>query len=131
MRRLYTLLLYLLLPYIVFHLLWRGRKQPGYLRHIGERFGYYPLASQGGLYFSESRTGRVDKCSASTERWWMRYAYPPYPTPRRPSQPILWLHAVSVGETRAAAPLIESLLQRYPHHRILLTHMTPTGRETG
>src|SRR5687767_12676884 len=43
----------------------------------------------------------------------------------------IWIHAVSVGETRAAAPLIEALAARYPRHRILLTHMTPTGRETG
>jgi 3-deoxy-D-manno-octulosonic-acid transferase len=45
--------------------------------------------------------------------------------------PRIWLHAVSVGETRAAAPLVEALLARHPDHRILLTHMTPTGRETG
>lgn len=45
--------------------------------------------------------------------------------------PTIWLHAVSVGETRAAAPLIDALQQRYPDHRILLTCMTPTGRETG
>jgi 3-deoxy-D-manno-octulosonic-acid transferase len=46
-------------------------------------------------------------------------------------RPLIWLHAVSVGETRAAEPLIEALLSAYPHHRILLTHMTPTGRATG
>ena len=45
--------------------------------------------------------------------------------------PLIWVHAVSVGETRAAAPLIQKLQRRYPKHRILLTHMTPTGRETG
>jgi len=76
MRRFYTLLLYLLLPYIVFHLLWRGRKQPGYLRHVGERFGYYQRAPQDAQH--EPQAGRVDKRSASTERWWMRCAYPPY-----------------------------------------------------
>jgi 3-deoxy-D-manno-octulosonic-acid transferase len=46
-------------------------------------------------------------------------------------QRILWLHAVSVGETRAAQPLIDALLVAYPDHSILLTHMTPTGRATG
>ena len=46
-------------------------------------------------------------------------------------QRILWLHAVSVGETRAAQPLIDALLAAYPDHTILLTHMTPTGRATG
>lgn len=44
-------------------------------------------------------------------------------------QPRIWVHAVSVGETRAAAPLIESLIHR--GEKILLTHMTPTGRATG
>jgi 3-deoxy-D-manno-octulosonic-acid transferase len=44
--------------------------------------------------------------------------------------PTIWLHAVSVGETRAAQPLVEALLERYPRHRILFTHMTPTGRAT-
>jgi 3-deoxy-D-manno-octulosonic-acid transferase len=44
--------------------------------------------------------------------------------------PTLWLHAVSVGETRAAQPLVSALRQRYPDHRILFTHMTPTGRAT-
>lgn len=48
-----------------------------------------------------------------------------------PNQPVIWVHAVSVGETRAAKPLIEALLKKYPEHRVLITHMTPTGRETG
>ncbi|WP_426209670.1 lipid IV(A) 3-deoxy-D-manno-octulosonic acid transferase [Massilia sp. TWP1-3-3] len=43
----------------------------------------------------------------------------------------LWVHAVSVGETRAAEPLIDALLLAYPDSRIVLTHMTPTGRATG
>ncbi len=47
------------------------------------------------------------------------------------SRPLLWVHAVSVGETRAAEPLIDSLLAEYPGAVILLTHMTPTGRATG
>jgi len=48
----------------------------------------------------------------------------------RPPGPLFWIHAVSVGETRAAQPLITALKARYPEHRILLTHMTPTGRAT-
>lgn len=47
------------------------------------------------------------------------------------ARPLFWLHAVSVGETRAAQPLVTELLKRYPTHNILLTHMTPTGRATG
>jgi len=90
-RPLYNLLLWLLLPYVGLHLLLRGRRQPEYLRHVGERFGRYRLAAQ---------------------------------------RPLIWLHAVSVGETRAAVPLVAALKARYPGHRILLTHMTPTGRQT-
>jgi 3-deoxy-D-manno-octulosonic-acid transferase len=45
--------------------------------------------------------------------------------------PLIWVHAVSVGETRAAAPLVRALQDQYSGHRILLTHMTPTGRATG
>jgi 3-deoxy-D-manno-octulosonic-acid transferase len=41
----------------------------------------------------------------------------------------IWIHAVSVGETRAAQPLIEAYLSRGEH--ILLTHMTLNGRRTG
>lgn len=44
--------------------------------------------------------------------------------------PLIWIHAVSVGETRAAQPLVNALRLAHPDHRILLTHMTPTGRET-
>ncbi len=44
---------------------------------------------------------------------------------------LIWVHAVSVGETRAAQPLIEALQAAWPEHRILLTCMTPTGRGAG
>lgn len=48
-----------------------------------------------------------------------------------PAAPTIWIHAVSVGETRAAQPLVAALKARYPGHRILMTHMTPTGRQAG
>ena len=48
-----------------------------------------------------------------------------------PAAPRIWIHAVSVGETRAAAPIVAALAARHPGHRILLTHMTPTGYATG
>jgi 3-deoxy-D-manno-octulosonic-acid transferase len=90
-RFIYTLSIIALLPWAVLHLLWRARRQPEYLRHWGERFGFYDAV---------------------------------------PSVPTFWIHAVSVGETRAAQPLIAALRTRYPDHRILFTHMTPTGRAT-
>lgn len=50
-----------------------------------------------------------------------------YRSPSAANRPI-WVHAVSVGETRAAQPLIEALLARSVNSNILLTQMTPTGR---
>ena len=41
----------------------------------------------------------------------------------------IWVHAVSVGESIAAAPMIRALLERYPHLPITVTCMTPTGSE--
>ncbi len=41
----------------------------------------------------------------------------------------IWVHAVSVGETLAAAPLIEALLADYPGYRVVVTTTTPTGSE--
>lgn len=91
-RFVYTLLLYLLAPWVRFRLWRRARKEAGYREHVAERFGHYDGPA-------------IDGC--------------------------LWVHAVSVGETRAAQPIIERLLARYPNRPLLLTHMTPTGRETG
>ena len=41
----------------------------------------------------------------------------------------LWIHAVSVGEARAAAPLVLRVLQQHPQHKILVTTTTPTGSD--
>lgn len=88
----YNLLLALALPVILLRLLWRSIKQPAYLQHLGERFGWYEA---------------------------------------KPAAPPIWIHAVSVGETHAAQPLVAALQTRYPAHPILFTYMTPTGRATG
>lgn len=93
MRSLYSFAWWLALPLVLGRLWWRGRKEPGYRRHLAERLGFYRGS--------------------------------------RSSFPLIWVHAVSVGETRAAEPLIDALLAQYPAHGILLTHMTPTGRATG
>ncbi len=90
-RFLYTVLLWLVLPLVPLRLLWRSLRQPEYLQHVGERFGFFTTV---------------------------------------PTKPVIWLHSVSVGETRAAEPLIRLLQQHYPGHAVLLTHATPTGRAT-
>ena len=43
----------------------------------------------------------------------------------------LWLHAVSLGETRASAALVDAVRERLPGVRFLFTHGTATGREAG
>ncbi len=48
-----------------------------------------------------------------------------------PRGPVLWVHAVSLGETRAAAPLIERARRAFPRSTVLVTHMTATGRAAG
>ena len=47
------------------------------------------------------------------------------------SSSLLWVHAVSLGETRTAAILLQGLRAQYPGLRILLTHGTATGRAEG
>ena len=86
--RLYTTLLYLLIPLVVLRLLWRSLSAPDYRRRIAERFGRLPtLPRNGGL----------------------------------------WVHAVSVGEVQAAAPLITRLLREHPELPVIVTTTTPTG----
>jgi 3-deoxy-D-manno-octulosonic-acid transferase len=47
-----------------------------------------------------------------------------------PAGEVVWIHAVSVGETRAAAPLVERVRAARPGATIVVTSMTATGRET-
>jgi 3-deoxy-D-manno-octulosonic-acid transferase len=99
---LYTLVLWLLRPLYVGRLWWRGRAEARYREAIGERFGRY-TARPGGR---------------SADRG-------------APASPSLWIHAVSLGETRAAAALVAELRRRRPELRFVLTHGTATGREAG
>jgi len=87
MRKLYTLLLWLLIPFIFFRLAYRGLKSKGYLKRWRQRLGFSP----------------------------------------RLSQPSIWLHAVSFGESVAATPIIKRLIEQYPDHPLLITNTTPTG----
>jgi 3-deoxy-D-manno-octulosonic-acid transferase len=45
-------------------------------------------------------------------------------------KPLIWLHAVSVGEVEAAVPLINGLRNCLPEYKFLITTVTPTGAET-
>lgn len=69
---------------------------------------------------------RGRKSPAYLENWGERFGEPLPDPVQRP----VWIHAVSVGETRAAQPLIAELQRRFPNAPLLLTQMTPTGRAT-
>jgi 3-deoxy-D-manno-octulosonic-acid transferase len=60
-----------------------------------------------------------------------RFGY--YTQAAQPGQgtPVVWVHAVSLGETRAAAILLAQLRSQLPGMRLLLTHSTATGRAEG
>lgn len=88
MRWLYTVLLYLLVPFVLLRLLWRGLALRDYWHRWHERFGFVT---------------------------------PP------PQDVAVWVHAVSVGESLAALPLIRALIARHGERRVLVTTMTPTG----
>lgn len=45
------------------------------------------------------------------------------------TQPVIWVHAVSLGEVVAAVPLVRMLHTRHADHRIIVTTVTETGRE--
>lgn len=64
------------------------------------------------------------------EHWSERFGTAQYPAPKR-GRTRIWIHAVSVGETRATFSLVETILRRWSQVDILYTHMTPTGREVG
>ena len=60
-------------------------------------------------------------------RWQERLGYIP---PLAGDRPWLWIHAVSVGEVRAARPLADKIRSELPGDSILVTTMTLTGADT-
>ena len=67
------------------------------------------------------------KNPAYRQRWQERFGFLTW---NKVDKPIIWIHAVSVGEVNAASPIINSLLERYTDHLILVTTVTPTGAIT-
>ena len=92
----------------------------------GYRYLVPALLPLAGLYL----LWRARKQPSYLKHWGERFAWSDFPSPRA-SHPVVWIHAVSVGETNATRPLVRAILNQWPQCDILLTHMTPTGREAG
>ena len=69
---------------------------------------------------------RGRKAPAYKQRIHERFAMIPK---RRSDKPLIWVHAVSVGESIAATPMIKRLQQQYPEHEFCITTTTPTGSD--
>ncbi|TAK93695.1 MAG: 3-deoxy-D-manno-octulosonic acid transferase [Aquabacterium sp.] len=104
-RQAYSLVLRLATPAYLWRIWSRGQIEPGYRLAWPQRLG---------LYGPAYRQAWRDDAGQGVRR-----------------RPVVWLHAVSLGEARAAAPLIQALRQQRPDMRLLLTHSTATGREAG
>lgn len=103
MRALYSLLTYAAQPWLRRKLARRAKVEPLYGQWVEERFGRY----NDGVDFASWAAGGAS------------------------GAPVVWLHAVSLGETRAAAVLLARLREALPGMRLVLTHGTATGREAG
>lgn len=102
-RALYSLMTYAAQPWLRRKLARRAQVEPLYGERVAQRFGYYTPAD-----------GLV-----------------PAPLSGADHAPVVWLHAVSLGETRAAAALLARLRDTLPGMRLVLTHGTATGRDAG
>ncbi|WOI45076.1 3-deoxy-D-manno-octulosonic acid transferase [Acidovorax sp. BLS4] len=102
-RALYSAITWLAQPLLRAKLRRRAATEPGYGVAVEERFGHYPQAMDSLAPISTTGLGN----------------------------PFVWVHAVSLGETRAAAILLAELRQLLPGMRLLLTHGTATGRAEG
>jgi 3-deoxy-D-manno-octulosonic-acid transferase len=49
--------------------------------------------------------------------------------PDEPERPVIWVHAVSLGEVVAVTPLVNELHRRHPDYRLVVSTVTETGRE--
>jgi 3-deoxy-D-manno-octulosonic-acid transferase len=68
---------------------------------------------------------RAQQSPGYGHRWWQRFGF--LPSLAQPA--VIWIHAASVGEVVAAAPLVQGLKQHYPHYHLVFTTATATGAQ--
>lgn len=122
-RLAYSLLLHLALPLVLLRLWWRGQREPGYRTGWAQRFGIYQTSPP-----TNPPTATATQATETLATEAMATEAMATEAVATESAPLIWLHAVSLGETLAARPLVRALRERYPGHRLLITHMTATGR---
>jgi len=91
----YNIIVYLVLPFTLIKLVYRGIRNKDYLRGWSERFAIYPHSEK--------------------NKWIKRKT--------------LWIHCVSVGETKAIYSLLEKLQEKNPQAHFIITNGTPTGKK--
>jgi len=106
---LYALVLTLATPLYLWRVWSRGQQEPLYRAVWWQRLGWYDVAYR--------------------QQWQARHQGADGQVAG--DGPVVWVHAVSLGEARAAAPLVHALRQHIPGMRLLLTHGTATGRDAG
>lgn len=89
------------------------------------RFFYNILVLLGLPFVGVYWLWRAFRDASYRANWWQRFGFG-HPVADA-GQRTVWIHAVSVGEVQAAAPLIRALQHRLPGSRILITTVTPTG----
>lgn len=67
------------------------------------------------------------KNPAYRSRWQERFGFITWD---EVDKPVIWIHAVSVGEVNAATPIVNRLLEQYSEYQLLITTVTPTGAMT-
>jgi len=99
----YAFVLRLFTPFYLARVFLRGKEEPVYRQAWWRRLGFY---------------------GAAYRQQWTKLA-------STAAGPVVWVHAVSLGEARAAEPLIRALRAEIPAMRLLLTHGTATGMQAG
>lgn len=99
----YAFVLRLFTPFYLARIYWRGKQEHAYRQAWWRRLGFYEAAYR--------------------QQW--------APLASTTAGPVVWVHAVSLGEARAAEPLVKALRAEIPGMRLLLTHGTATGVQAG
>jgi len=112
---LYNAVLLIASPFILAVLLAKQRCRRGLPQRLGLREGSFGWSGLFRLfsYFGQDKPNKPDEPNK----------------PHELDQPVIWIHAVSLGEVVAVTPLVNELHRRHPTYRLVVSTVTETGRE--